>query len=53
MTTATTNMPQTVEILPEYELATYKMQTCVLVSNFSDLEGTVYAVRNAGQIPVR
>jgi len=48
-----TNMPQTVKILPEYEMATYKMQICVLVSNFSDLEGTLYVVRNVGQVPVR
>jgi hypothetical protein len=46
-------MSQTVKILPEYELATYKMQICVLVYNFSDLEGTLYVVRNAGQVPVR
>jgi hypothetical protein len=48
-----TNMPQTVKILPEYEMVTYKMQICVLVSNFSDLEGTLYVVRNAGQVPAR
>lgn len=53
MTTVITNTPQNVKILPEYELATYKMQICVLVSNFSDHEGTLYVVRNAGQVPVR
>jgi len=46
-------MPQTVKILSEYELATYEMQIRVLVSNFSDLEGTLYVVRNAGHVPVR
>jgi hypothetical protein len=46
-------MPETVKILPEYELATYKMHIYVLVSNFSDLEGTLNVVRNAGQVPVR
>jgi len=48
-----TNMPQTVKILQDYELATYKMHTYVLVSNFSDLEGTLYVVRNVGQVPVQ
>jgi hypothetical protein len=46
-------MLQIVNILPGYELTTYKMQICVLLSNFSDLEGTLYVVRNAGQVPVR
>jgi hypothetical protein len=53
VTIANVNTAQTVKIIPEYELATYKMQICVLVSNFSDLEGTLYVVRNAGQVPVR
>jgi len=40
-------------MLPEYELATYEMQISVPVSNFIDLEGTLYVVRNAGHFPVR
>jgi hypothetical protein len=44
---------KTVTLIPEYELTTYKMQICVLVANFSDLEGTLYVVKNAGQVPVR
>lgn len=29
------------------------MQMCVLVSNLNDLEGTLFAIRNAGPVPVQ